>query len=133
VPFAGYFSVRQASEENMTSVLARLRREAFARAAFVVDEDGEILASDSEPEIPLERLGLTAVEQIGGVEGLARLVGSPFGLIFHDATGDDMYISTVAEGRTLAVLFDQHHASLGTVRLRVKALYDDLIREISSL
>ena len=100
----------------MTDVLGRLRREALARAAFVVDEEGTILASDTDADTPLERLGQTAVERIGGVEGLARQVNTPdFGVLFHDVAGEDVYVSTLSQGRTLGVLFDQNQTSLGAV------------------
>ena len=118
----------------MTDVLAQLRRETLARATFVVDDEGQILAADTDAGTSLESLGQTAAERIGSVDGLTRQIDSPeFGVVFHDATGEDVYVSALAEGRTLGVLFDQAHTSLGTVRLRVKALHNDLVRELSSL
>src|SRR5262245_19428203 len=114
----------------MNDVLGRLRREALARAAFVVDDDGVVLAADSDAETPLERLGEMAIEQLGGVAGLARqITTSDFGLLFHDVTGEDVYVVALDDGWTLGILFDQNKTSVGAVRLHVMAFRAELMRE----
>jgi predicted regulator of Ras-like GTPase activity (Roadblock/LC7/MglB family) len=117
----------------VTDVLAHLRRETLARATFVVDGDGEILAADGDAGTLLESLGHAAVERIDAAEGLAAQLDSPdFGVVF-DVAGKNVYVSALGEDRTLGILFDESRTSLGTIRLRVKALHDELVREASNL
>jgi predicted regulator of Ras-like GTPase activity (Roadblock/LC7/MglB family) len=118
----------------VTDVLARLRGECLARAAFIVNEEGNILSAETDAGTSLATLGHAAVECLDGAEGLARQINTPeFGVVLHDVTGEDVFVSPLAEGCTLGVLFDQGRTSLGNVRLRVKALRDELVREASGL
>ncbi len=117
---------------ELTVVLARLRDEAFARAAFVVDEDGDILAYDADSQTGLDELGRTSVTQLGGAEGLARQLDTPdFGVVFHDAVGQDVWVSVLNDGYILGILFDQGRTSLGNVRLRASAFRAHLLQAIS--
>jgi hypothetical protein len=107
-------------------LLSRLRQEAFAKAIFVVDEDGELLVADAQEDDALAALGHDATEQMDNLGGFRSQMKPPeWGLLLKDAVGDDVYVVELGAARRLGVVFGGG-SSLGLVRLRVKALYQDL-------
>jgi hypothetical protein len=113
-------------------LLASLRRDALARAAFIVDDDGQIVAADAEADLQLEMLARTAIFQLGGVEGLRRQMRDDFSVLFHEVTGEDVCASALDDEHTVAVLFDQRRCSLPAVRACLKAHRRELLEAISN-
>jgi predicted regulator of Ras-like GTPase activity (Roadblock/LC7/MglB family) len=119
--------------QETTEVLRALRMLASARAVFIVDDLGEVVAFEGEPDFDAMRLGELAVTRIGGIDGLIRQVGqTEAGVLFHDVPGQDIYLASISDERILAILFDQHKTSLGAVRRQVKAHLEALLLATSS-
>jgi hypothetical protein len=112
-------------------ILAGLRQESSARAAFIVDDVDEIRVFDGEPGLTpksVEQLAITSLA--GGVDGLLQLVGEAgrdgVGVLFHDHPAQDVWISRVREDRTLVVVFAKDQTPVHAIRLKIKAVYDEL-------
>ncbi len=106
---------------GLESVLLRLRQDANAKAVFLIDKNGQQLASagDTDQFDSTSLASLTA-GNVAATDSLARLIGErEFSVLFHEGERDHIHISIVAERAILLVIFD-HRSSLGLVRLRVK-------------
>jgi hypothetical protein len=114
-------------------VLARLQRDASARAVYVIDSQGDVVAAGGENEAACADLADLSIQQLGAAEGIARLVGErEFGILFHDRSGQDVHIAVLSDDRILVLVFDQNKTSLGVVPLQVRAYRDELVRAVSS-
>ena len=116
-------------EENqrISAVIAKLLREANAKAIFLVDKNGQLIAECGETE-HLDATGLASLTagNIAATGGLAKLIGEKeFSILFHEGEKDNIHLSIVAQRVILVVIFDQR-SSLGLVRLRVKKASDEL-------
>jgi len=99
----------------------------------VVDEDGVLLASDTPAGDALESLARDATQQLDDVEGLGRQLAAPdWGILVKAGMGDNVYLVSLGAARSLGVVLGGE-ASFGTVRLRVKALYQDLLLAAATL
>jgi len=116
-------------EENsrISAVIAKLLREANARAIFLVDKNGQLIAACGDTEhLDSTSLASLTAGNIAATGGLAKLVGEKeFSILFHEGEKDNIHISIVAQRVILVVIFDQR-SSLGLVRLRVKKASDEL-------
>jgi len=114
--------------QQLTQILTRLRSEANARAAFLIDRNGQQIAAvgdDLEQMDPTSLASLTA-GNVAATDGLARLIGEKeFSILFHEGERDNIHISIVAQRVILVVIFDER-SSLGLVRLRVKKASQEL-------
>jgi predicted regulator of Ras-like GTPase activity (Roadblock/LC7/MglB family) len=111
-------------EEDHTRILAvaeRLVHEANAKAVFLVDKNGQLVAEAGE----LKNLDTTSMASlvagtIAATGGLAKILGEEeFPIHFHQGERDNLHITLVAQRIILVVIFDER-SSLGLVRLRVK-------------
>lgn len=112
--------------DRLREVLARLRQDANARAVFLIDKNGQQMASDGEIEqFDSTSLASLTAGNVAATDSLAKLIGErEFSVLFHEGQRDHIHISIVAKRAILMVIFDQR-SSLGLVRLRVKrAGYD---------
>ena len=113
-------------------VLNHLRRDSSARAVFVMDSDGEVIASAGLDQDACTDLADLAIGELGPTEGLARLIGErEFSILVHNRSGDGIHILMLSEDRTLVVVVDQATTSLGLVRAKVGAYRDKLIDAVS--
>jgi predicted regulator of Ras-like GTPase activity (Roadblock/LC7/MglB family) len=101
--------------------LRRLRQDANARATFLIDKNGQQIASAGEvSEFDTTSLASLTAGNVAATDGLARLIGErEFSVLFHEGKKDHIHISIVANRAILLVIFDER-SSLGLVRLRVK-------------
>jgi predicted regulator of Ras-like GTPase activity (Roadblock/LC7/MglB family) len=125
----------EADQSRFSAVLARLRQDANAKVTFLIDKNGQQLASAGEITglDPTSLASLTA-GNVAATDGLAKLLGEKeFSILFHEGEHDNLHINVVGGRAILLVIFDEH-SSLGLVRLRVKksttelaAILDDIV------
>lgn len=113
--------------KQITVVIDRLLKEANAKVVFLVDKDGQLIASSGDTgDIDTTSLASLTAGNIAATGGLAKLIGErEFSILFHEGERDNLHISIVAQRVILVVIFDQK-SSLGLVRLRVKKASDEL-------
>jgi len=126
-------------EYNQISVICdRLCRESNAKVVFVVDKNGQLIASAGQTEhLDTTSLASLTAGNIAATGGLAKLIGEKeFSILFHEGERDNLHISIVGGRVILVVIFDGR-SSLGLVRLRVKrasqelaAIFDQLMRKL---
>jgi len=123
---------------QITAICDRLCREANAKVVFLVDKNGQLIASAGATEnIDTTSLASLTAGNIAATGGLAKLIGEKeFSILFHEGERDNLHISIVAGRVILVVIFDSR-SSLGLVRLRVKratqelgGIFDNLLRKI---
>src|SRR5208283_389723 len=112
---------------QINTVCDRLTREANAKVVFLVDKNGQLIASCGATEnLDTTSLASLTAGNIAATGGLAKLIGEKeFSILFHEGEKDNLHISIVAGRVILVVLFDTR-SSLGLVRLRVKKASEEL-------
>ena len=113
--------------KHLEEALRRLRLEANAKAVFLIDKNGQQIASAGEVEqFDTTSLASLTAGNVAATDGLAKLIGErEFSVLFHEGQQDHIHISIVAKRAILVVIFDDR-SSLGLVRLRVKRASVDL-------
>jgi len=101
--------------------IKRLRQQTNATVIFLVDRDGQLIAScGDQGEIDTTSLASLTAGNIAATGGMAKLIGEKeFSILFHEGEKDNIHISIIAKRVILVIIFD-HRSSLGLVRLRVK-------------
>jgi predicted regulator of Ras-like GTPase activity (Roadblock/LC7/MglB family) len=119
--------LHEADHQRLAAVLDRLRQDSNAKVVFLIDKNGQQLASAGHFAglDPTSLAALTA-GNVAATDGLAKLLGeSEFATLFHEGDHDSLHINVVARRAILVVIFDEH-SSLGLVRLRVKKCTGEL-------
>lgn len=118
--------------------LKKLNELARAKVSFLVDKDGQLIASMGETgDIDTTSLASLTAGNIAATGGMAKLLGEKeFSILFHEGEKDNIHISLVGQRAILVVVFDDR-SSLGLIRLRVKrsvaalaAVFDNLAKKI---
>lgn len=126
--------------KKINSVIERLAREANAKLIFLVDKNGQLIASCGETEnIDTTSLASLTAGNIAATGGLAKLIGEKeFSILFHEGEKDNIHISLIGARVILVTIFDGR-SSLGLIRLRVKkageellAIFDGLMKKVES-
>jgi predicted regulator of Ras-like GTPase activity (Roadblock/LC7/MglB family) len=107
--------------ERFVSILDRLLADANARFVFLLDKNGQHIASVGDlTTVDSTALASLAAGSVAATEGLASLVGDQvFTTLFHEGRDENLHLSTVADKAIVLVSFDER-SSLGLVRLRVQ-------------
>src|SRR5947207_110402 len=113
--------------QQISGVCERLAREANAKIVFLVDKNGQLIASVGATEnLDTTSLASLTAGNIAATGGLAKLIGEKeFSILFHEGEKDNLHISIIGGRVILVVIFDAR-SSLGLVRLRVKKASDEL-------
>ncbi len=119
-------------EEEHNQVVAAcdaLHRDACAKAVFLVDKNGQLLASSGDAQgLDMTSLASLTAGNIAATGGLAQLLGEKeFAIQFHEGEKDNIHISLVGQRVILVIIFDER-SSLGLVRLRVRKAGSELAR-----
>lgn len=111
---------------QVLDVCDRLCREASARVVYVIDKNGQLIASAGDTaDLDSTSLASLVAGEIAATGGLAQLMGEKeFSTLFHEGVRDHIHISIVARV-ILVVIFDSR-SSLGLVRLRVRKRSEEL-------
>mgnify|MGYP006267659989 CR=1 FL=1 len=130
----GKFILREREHEAFVAVLRKLVADAYAKAAFLIDKNGTLMASAGETaEFDTTSLASLAAGNIAATGGLANLIGEKeFTILFHEGERDHMHLSVVANRLILVVVFDRR-SSVGLVRLRVRRASEDLVRILAAM
>ncbi|HXC62493.1 MAG TPA: roadblock/LC7 domain-containing protein [Nitrospiria bacterium] len=101
--------------------LSKLHQQTNAQATFLVDKNGQLIASIGENKnLDTTSLASLTAGNIAATGGMAKLLGEKeFSILFHEGEKDNIHISLIGQRVILVVIFD-HRSSLGLVRLRVK-------------
>ena len=107
--------------QRIIVLLEKLIRESNSKVIFLVDKNGQLIASAGETaNLDTTSLASLTAGNIAATGGLAKLIGEKeFSILFHEGEKDNIHISIVGGRVILVVIFDQR-SSLGLVRLRVK-------------
>jgi len=124
-------------EEEFQQIVAeveRLCRDANAKVVFLVDKNGQLIASSGNASgMDTTSLASLTAGNIAATGGLAKLLGEKeFSILFHEGEKDNLHISLVGDRVILVVIFDAR-TSLGLVRLRVKRTSDTLARILEAI
>ena len=125
-------------EEQMRQIdgiLVRLRADANARAAFLIDRNGQQIAASGENLELLDATSLASLTagNVASTDALAGLIGErEFSALVHEGEKDNLHISLVNRRIIMVILFDER-SSLGLVRLRVRRATTDLITVFEDL
>jgi len=114
---------------KIDSELQKLHQQSNAKVVFLVDKNGQLIASAGEThDIDTTSLASLTAGNIAATGGIARLLGEKeFTILFHEGEKDNIHISLIGQRVILVVIFDQR-SSLGLVRLRVKKSSETLTR-----
>jgi len=119
---------------KISGICDRLTRDAGAKVVFLVDKNGQLIASvGMEPEFDLMSFASLCAADFEANAQLAKLIGEKdFSTLYHQGVDESMYLARVAEHIILVVLFNKR-TTLGLVRLRVKKAVDGLDTVLSRL
>jgi predicted regulator of Ras-like GTPase activity (Roadblock/LC7/MglB family) len=109
--------------------LQNLRTQANARLVFLVDKNGQLIASAGDTQnMDTTSLASLTAGNIAATGGIAKLLGErEFTILFHEGEKDNINISLVGDRVILCVIFDSR-SSIGLVRLRVRKATESLTR-----
>lgn len=115
--------------EQLEEALRRLRQDANAKVVFLIDKNGQQIASAGEiDQFDTTSLASLTAGNVAATDGLAKLIGErEFSVLFHEGQQDHIHISIVGLRAILLVIFDDR-SSLGLVRLRVKRASTEMER-----
>jgi predicted regulator of Ras-like GTPase activity (Roadblock/LC7/MglB family) len=109
--------LREQQYHQIKAVLARLRMDASAKVVFLVDKDGQEIASQGEVgNLDTTSLASLAAGNVAATGGMAALIGEK----------ESIHISVV--GRLLLMVVFDDRSSLGLVKLRSKQVSQQLAK-----
>jgi predicted regulator of Ras-like GTPase activity (Roadblock/LC7/MglB family) len=125
---AASWSFNENDFKQIRSHLQGFLRDANARCAFLVDRNGQLVATVGETPQGLDPTAfasLTAAD-FSANDQLAKMIGeAEFASLVHQGEKESMYLADVAKRVILVVLFDQR-ATLGLVKLKAKSVVAEL-------
>lgn len=127
--------LREQQYHQIKAVLARLRMDSSARVVFLVDKDGQEIATQGEVgNLDTTSLASLAAGNVAATGGMAQLIGEKeFPTLSHEGEKESIHISVI--GRLLLVIVFDERSSLGLVKLRSKQVSHQIsamIDEISN-
>ncbi|MBU0551724.1 roadblock/LC7 domain-containing protein [Myxococcota bacterium] len=123
------FVLFEQEHAQVVKVCDALQADASAKAVFLVDKNGQLLASGGDTNgMDTTSLASLTAGNIAATGGLAQLLGEKeFAIQFHEGESDNIHISLVDQRVILVVIFDER-SSLGLVRLRVRRSSGELAK-----
>lgn len=120
--------------QKVNETLSRLHAEAKAKAVYLVDRNGQLIASHGDTMgMDTTSLASLTAGNVAATGGLAKLIGEKeFTILFHEGERDNLHITIVGSRVILLVIFDDR-SSLGLVRLRVKKTSEELVQIFEGL
>lgn len=112
---------------QIQTIVHRLVAEANAQVVFIIDKNGQLIASAGETEqLDTTSLASLTAGNIAATGGIAKLLReNEFATQFHEGERANIHIQLVGNRVILVVIFD-NRTSLGLVRLRVKKASEEL-------
>src|SRR5262245_12553528 len=124
----------EADHARFVATLDRLRKDANAKVVFLIDKNGQQIATSGNLEgLDPTSLASLAAGNVAATDGLAKLLGEQeFSNLFHEGEHDNLHINVVGGLAILVVVFDER-SSLGLVRLRVKKATTELAKTLEEV
>ena len=96
----------EAEFKQITLVCDTLHRDASAKAVFLVDKNGQLLANSGDTaDLDTTSLASLTAGNIAATGGLAQLLGEKeFAIQFHEGEKDNIHISLVGQRVILVVV-----------------------------
>ncbi len=119
----------EAEQKEIQAVIERLTHDSRSKACFVIDKNGQALASAGQVAgLDITSLASLTAGSISATGGLARVLGEKgdFSASYNEGDKDNLYMTIVGGRIILVVTFNNETSSLGLVRLRVKKAQDEL-------
>jgi predicted regulator of Ras-like GTPase activity (Roadblock/LC7/MglB family) len=118
--------LREQQYHQIKAVLARLRMDSSAKVVFLIDKDGQEIASQGEVgNLDTTSLASLAAGNVAATGGMAQLIGEKeFPTLSHEGERESLHISVV--GRLLLIVVFDDRSSLGLVKLRSKQVSHQL-------
>lgn len=112
--------------QQLRLILGKLRLESFSRVVFLVDKNGQQIATNGDVgDLDTTSLASLAAGNVAATGGMARLIGErEFPTLSHEGERESIHICII--GRVLLVVVFDDRSSLGLVKLRVKQASRDL-------
>ncbi len=131
---SGQMVIYEEEANQLKGICEQLVRDALAKAIFIVDPDGQLIAATGETAgIDTTGLASLVAGATAATGGLANMLGEEeFPVHFHEGTRNHLHISLIRSQLILVVIFDER-SSLGLVRLRVKRAYSQMEDVLESL
>src|SRR5215216_6696776 len=112
--------------QQLRLILGKLRLDSFSRVVFLVDKNGQQIATHGEVgNLDTTSLASLAAGNVAATGGMAKLIGEKeFPTLSHEGEKDSIHISVI--GRLLLVVVFDDRSSLGLVKLRSKQVSHQL-------
>ena len=112
--------------QQLRLILGKLRLESFSRVVFLVDKNGQQIATHGDVgDLDTTSLASLAAGNVAATGGMARLIGEKeFPTLSHEGERESIHICII--GRVLLVVVFDERTSLGLIKLRVKQASRDL-------
>lgn len=119
---------------RLEEICGRLLRDSMARAVFLVDKVGQLVAEHGQTEsIDTTSLASLVAGATAATGSLANLLGEKeFPTHYHQGERDSLYIALIGDHWILTVIFDERSTE-GLVRLRVKRAGGELERVFNEM
>ena len=104
----------------MKSVIGRLCVECAARVVFLVDRDGQTIATHGElGDMDTTSFSSLAAGNVAATSSMAKLIGEEtFPSVVHEGERESIFISVI--NRSLLVVVFDERSTLGLVKIRAK-------------
>lgn len=122
--------------QRIKTVIGRLCLETASRMVFLVDRDGQPIASHGDmSQLDATSFASLAAGNVAATSSMARLIGEKsFPALSHEGERESIYISVI--GRSLLCVVYDDRSTLGLVKLRVRRASQELalvLEEITRL
>ncbi len=131
---SGQMVIYEEEAHQLKGIIEQLVRDALAKAIFIVDPDGQLIAATGETTgIDTTGLASLVAGSTAATGGLANMLGEEeFPVHFHEGKRNHLHVSLIRSQLILVVIFDER-SSLGLVRLRVKRAYSQMETVLEAL
>jgi predicted regulator of Ras-like GTPase activity (Roadblock/LC7/MglB family) len=116
------------------AIAVQLVSEALAKAAFILDQDGQILASAGELQgLDTTSLATLAAGNAAATGAMASILRErAFTTQYHEGQSSNIHMQLIGKRVLLLVVFD-HRSSLGLVRLRARRAEQKILEQTESM
>jgi predicted regulator of Ras-like GTPase activity (Roadblock/LC7/MglB family) len=125
--------LRESQYHRLKDVLAKFRLDSAARVVFLVDKDGQEIASQGEiGNLDTTSLASLAAGNVAATGGMAELIGEKeFPTLSHEGERESIHISVI--GRLLLIVVFDERSTLGLVKLRSRQISQELSAMITEI
>ncbi|HEV8130441.1 MAG TPA: roadblock/LC7 domain-containing protein [Acidobacteriota bacterium] len=126
------FVLREEENEKITFVLSSLLSTCGAEALFLINRNGQAIASSGQsPTRDEQALASLSAGSVAATHGLARILGeAEFSSISHQGNRWNIHISSVGDRAILVVVLEKSKGSVDEPALRrAKMILEDILKK----